>query len=163
MQEESSQRTVALVVRAMFLTEEILKQAMMAYINDHNRRLLHSKDHEKHGKISVKALMGKDQGANTMDINNGNIRDFDRVAGKYNIDYAVKKDRSENPPKYVVFFKGRDADVISRAFKDFCDLNERKSRRPSLMKILEKASRMIPEIAGHERVREKHKEKEASL
>lgn len=163
MQEESSQRTVALMVRAVLLTGEILKQAMMAYINEHDRQTLHNKDNEKHGKMSVKDLMGKDQGANTMDINNGNIRDFDRIAGKYNIDYAVKKIRSEQPPKYVVFFKGRDADVISRAFKDFCDLNEKRSKRPSLMATLEKFSERIPKPLTHERVREKHKEKEASL
>ena len=46
---------------------------------------------ESHGKMSVRELMGKDQGANTMDINNGNIRDFDRMAAKYNIDYAIKR------------------------------------------------------------------------
>ena len=85
MQEESTQRTIALVVRTAKLTEEILKRMIMAYLND----LAYEDVPEKHGKMSVKELMEKDQGANTMDINNGNIRDFDRVAAKYNIDYAI--------------------------------------------------------------------------
>ncbi|MCR5024978.1 MAG: PcfB family protein [Lachnospiraceae bacterium] len=159
MQEESTQRTVALVVRAARLTEVILKRAIEAYLRD----LENKEVPEKHGKMSVRALMGKDQGANTMDINNGNIRDFDRVASKYNIDYAIKKDRSEQPPKYVVFFKGRDADVISRAFKDFCDLNERKSKRPSLRQKLQKFRIIAPPVLNKEKIREKKLEKEASL
>ena len=161
MQEETSQRTVALVVRAAMLTEEILKRAIMAYLRDQANVPVP----EKHGKMSVKELMGKDQGGNTMDINNGNIRDFDRMAAKYNIDYAIKKDKSEKPPKYVVFFKGRDADVIAAAFKDFCDLNEKKSRRPSIRKKLEKLRSAISLGLDKERTREKKidKDREAAL
>ena len=161
MQEESTQRTIALVVRTAKLTEEILKRMIMAYIND----LAYEDVPEKHGKMSVRDLMGKDQGANTMDINNGNIRDFDRVAAKYNIDYAIKKDKSESPPKYVVFFKGRDADVISAAFKDFLNLEEKKSKRPSLRQKLQRFRSIVPIGLDKERVREKKidKDKEASL
>ena len=159
MQEESTQRTIALVVRTAKLTEEILKRMIMAYLND----LAYEDVPEKHGKMSVRDLMGKDQGANTMDINNGNIRDFDRVAAKYNIDYAIKKDKSENPPKYVVFFKGRDADVISAAFKDFLNLEEKKSKRQSLRQKLQHFRSILPMGLDKERVREKKIDKEASL
>jgi len=161
MQEESTQRTIALVVRTAKLTEEIQKRMIMAYLND----LAYEDVPEKHGKMSVKELMEKDQGANTMDINNGNIRDFDRVAAKYNIDYAIKKDKLENPPKYVVFFKGRDADVISAAFKDFLNLEEKKSKRPSLRQKLQRFRSIVPIGLDKERVREKKidKDKEASL
>jgi len=161
MQEESSQRTVALVIRTAKLTEEVLKQAIMGYLRDR----ANMPEPEKHGKMTVKELMGKDQGGSTMDINNGNIRDFDRVASKYNIDYAVKKDKSKIPPKYVVFFKGRDADVIAAAFKDFCDLNEKKSRRPSVRKKLDKFREIASMVFDSERIREKKldKDKEAGL
>lgn len=143
------------------LTEEILKRALIAYLND----LTAEKAPEKHGKMSVRELMGKDQGANTMDINNGNIRDFDRVARKYNIDYAVKKDRSEDPPKYVVFFKGRDKDVIAAAFGEFIDRNEKKSRRPSVREKLHNFRIRSPLNHDKERTREKkiNKDREAGL
>ena len=161
MQEESTQRTVALVIRTAKLTEETLKKAIAAYL----RGRANMEVPEKHGKMSVKDLVGKDQGANTMDINNGNIRDFDRVAAKYNIDYAVKKDKSVNPPKYVVFFKGRDQDVIAAAFKDFFDVNEKKSKRPSIRAKLQKFREIVAPGLDKEKVREKkmEKNKEASL
>lgn len=161
MQEESSYRTVALVIRAVRLTEEVFRRAVTEYIKDR----LNMQEPEKHGKMSVRDLMGKDQGANTMDVNNGNIRDFDRVAAKYNIDYAIKKDRSVKPPKYVVFFKGRDTDVIAAAFKDYYRMNERKSKRPSLRQKLDKLRSAIAPVLDMEKVREKKldKSREASL
>ena len=96
MQEESSAKTVALVIRAVKLTEEVFRRAIIGYIKDRSN----TPSPEKHGKMTVRELLGKDQGANTLEINNGNVRLFDRVASKYNIDYAVKKDITEDPPKY---------------------------------------------------------------
>ena len=72
-QEESTQRTVALMIRTSRLTESILKKAMIMYLREANNRP------ERHGKISVRKLLGKDQGANTMEINNANIRAFSRI------------------------------------------------------------------------------------
>ena len=48
-------------------------------------------------------------------MTDGNIKSFERVARKYNVDFAVKKDKTTVPPKYVVFFKGRDADAVAQA------------------------------------------------
>ncbi len=161
MQEESTQRTVALIIRVVRLSGQILKRAMLAYLND----LANQEIPEKHGKMSVRDLVGKDQGADTIDINNGNIRDFDRVAAKYNIDYAVKKVKTKTEQKYLVFFKGRDKDVIAQAFRDFCDINEKKSRRPSVRQQLQKARSLVTPALDLEKVREKKlsKDKEASI
>ncbi len=87
-QEENTQRTVALMIRTTRLTESVLRKAMIMYLKQSNNRP------ETHGRISVRKLMGKDQGANTMEINNANIRAFNRVASKYNIDYAIQKDKT---------------------------------------------------------------------
>ena len=154
-QEESTQRTVALMIRTTRLTESVLKKAMIMYLREADKRP------GKHGKISVRELLGKDQGANTMEINNANIRAFNRVASKYNIDYAIQKDKTQDPPKYIVFFKGRDGDVIARAFKDFCDLNEKQKNRVSLKERLKKF--MEARIERPERERKKEKDREESL
>ena len=84
--------------------------------------------------------MGMDQGANTMEINDANIKTFNRVAAKYNIDYAVQKDKSVNPPKYIIYFKGRDADVIAKAFYNpFPSLNISHPAAPNTHDIGDKA------------------------
>ena len=72
-----------------------------------------------------------------------NIKSFDRVARKYGVDYAVKKDRSVSPPKYLVFFKARDADALTAAFKEFTAKTLRKKERPSMRTKLTQFREMI--------------------
>lgn len=156
-QEESTQKTVALMVRTGKLTENVLKKAMLMYLDYQKHRPEH------HGRISVKKLLGKDQGANTMEINSANIRGFDRVAAKYNIDYAVQKDKSVQPPKYIVFFKGRDGDVIAKAFRDFCGLTEKTKDKVSLRDRLKKFREERLERPERERTKKKSKDREESL
>ena len=57
----------------------------------------------------MKQLIGQNQGVSNIEINDPSIMDFERIARKYGVDYAVKKDRSASPPKYLIFFKARDA------------------------------------------------------
>ena len=62
----------------------------------------------------------------------GNIKAFERTARKYGIDFALNKDSSEQPSRYLVFFKGRDVDVMTQAFKAFSARAVKKQERPSL-------------------------------
>ena len=63
--------------------------------------------------------MKHNTGDSNLEITNYNIRAFSATAKKYGIDFALKKDSSTQPPRYLVFFKGRDADVMTAAFKEF--------------------------------------------
>ena len=52
----------------------------------------------------MKKLVGEGVGVSSIEVTDGNIKSFEWVARKYNVDFAVKKDKTTNPPKYVVFF-----------------------------------------------------------
>jgi len=71
------------------------------------------------GKQTVKQLVGQGTGVSNIEISDKNIKSFESVARKYGVDYALKKDASGDTPKWLVFFKGRDADAITAAFKEF--------------------------------------------
>ena len=150
MQEEVNQKTIALTMRCTRLTADILKAAIRKYL-EYRRNLP-----PQHGKTTVRKLVGMDQGTSTMEVKETNIRDFERVAKKYNVDFAVKKDRSKSPPKYLVFFKGRDTDVIASAFREFVNANEKRQNRPSLREKLKKFMEMAASV---NRSRERTKEK----
>ena len=96
----------------------------------------------------MKQLIGQNQGVSNLEITDPSIKAFERVARKYGVDYAVKKDRSCSPPKYLVFFKARDADALTAAFQEYTDRRVRQAERPSLMEILnemkEKVARTAP-------------------
>ena len=158
MQEEVTQKTIALVIKAAKLDANILKSAMRMYLN-HCRK----QAQKTHGKVSVKELVGEGAGASSIEITDGNIKSFERVARKYNVDFAVKKDKTTEPPKYLVFFKGRDADAVAQAFKEFVKVNEKKQQRPSLRQKLKGLQKIVAQNKNKERSREKNKDKGQSL
>ena len=54
-----------------------------------------------------------------MEIDKDGIRDFERLAKKYGVDFAVKrKDKSVDPPRYLVFVRSKDADALDAICKE---------------------------------------------
>ena len=91
-----------------------------------------------------------------LEITDGNIKDFEKTARKYNIDFALKKDKSVDPPKYIVFFKARDVDVMTEAFKDYTKVNLKKSQiKQSIRKKLSKAMDAVKNMRQREKVKTK--------
>ena len=98
MQEETTQKTIALAIKTSKLTASVLQKAMKMYLE-------HQKHKETfHGKIPVKKLVGQGAGAKSIEVTDDNIKTFERVARKYNVDFAVKRDKTTELPKYLVFF-----------------------------------------------------------
>ena len=86
----------------------------------------------------MKQLIGQNQGVSNIEITDSNIKSFERVARKYGVDFAVKKDRSVFPPKYLVFFKGRDADALTAAFREYTakEVKRASQDKPSVLEQL---------------------------
>ena len=139
MQEEVEHRTVTLVISTTKMSAQVLKSAISKY-------LAHCKEKKVEkaragpvkpcGKQSVKQLVGQNQGVSNIEITYRNIKDFERIARKYGIDFALKKDKSGEIPKYLVFFKARDADALTAAFKEYTAKTDRKKEKPSILKKL---------------------------
>ena len=100
----------------------------------------------------------KDQGAQQIDIAKSGIRDFERVLNKYGVDYAIRKDVSQEPPRFMVFFKAKDADVLTAAFKEYSAKLACKEKRPSVLKALAHLKQLAKSIPS--KVREKNQERE---
>ena len=131
-QEEVTQKTIALVVSATKMTSRILAQAMQIYLQSRNNK---SNEIPK-GKQSLADLEKQNAALSNIEITNKNIGSFNRTAKKYEIDFALKKDRTKEPPLYYVFFKGRDEERISMAFNEYSQKilkrEEKKSVREEL-------------------------------
>ena len=96
-------------------------------------------------------------------MTDNNIKSFERVAKKYNVQFAVKKDKTEKPPKHIVLFKGKDADVITQAFKEFVKVNEKKHNRISVKEKLAQFRERLGKDKNRERAREHQKDRGQSL
>ena len=139
MQEEVTQRTVALCVEATKLSAGMLQQAMKKVLDEMRKGVTGRKTKLHHGKQTLRQLMKHNTGVSNIEITDQNIRAFSATAKKYGIDFALKKDTSGEIPRYLVFFKGRDADVITAAFREFSAKNLEKEKKPSIRKELEQA------------------------
>ena len=75
---------------------------------------------------------------------------------------SLKKDVTADPPRYYVFFKARDADVMTAAFKEYTGKSLNKDKKPSVRKKLQQA--ITKSLAKHRELEKtKGKEKEPSL
>ena len=145
MQEEVEQRTVTLAVSTSKMTANVLKSAISKY-------LAYRKEKKREGPVkpcgkqSVKQLVGQNQGVSNIEITDKNIKDFERIARKYGVDFALKKDKTREIPKYLVFFKARDADALTAAFKEYTAKTDRKKERPSVLNKLRKFKEQAADI-----------------
>ena len=159
MQEEVENRTVNLAISTTRLTFRTLILAGRAYMN-HRAKVKAEKQHPKkpEGKQTIKELIGQNQGVSSIPIASTDIRDFEPIARKYGIDYAITKDKSVTPPKYMVFFKARDADAMTAAFDEYSNKKLRAKDRPSVLKQLQKLKALVASIPG--KVKEKLQERD---
>ena len=74
------------------------------------------------------------------------------------VDYALRKDVTQVPPRYMVFFKAKDADVLTAAFKEYSSQLKHRETRPSVRKMLEALKDIVKDLPG--KVREKKQERE---
>ena len=111
----------------------------------------------KQGKVTVKELAKQNAGMVNIEITDKNIKSFERYARKYGINYALKKDKSKEPPVYLVFFKGRDQDALNAAFREFSQKQIQKANKPSIHKRLAAYRAMMPKKTK-DKVKNRHQE-----
>lgn len=132
MQEEVTQKTIALAISTTKMTSAVLAKAL--------RKLLEEQKNKSHqlpkGKQTLKNLMKQNTAISNLELTNDNIKAFSSTAKKYGLDFSLKKDSSTDPPRYLVFFKGRDADVMTAAFQEFTAKRLSQEKKPSIRKLL---------------------------
>ena len=132
MQDEINEKTIALYIKTGKLTAQQLQKAMKLLLAQMKKQT----GKAPHGKQSLNQLMKQNAGVSNIEITDGNIKAFESTAKKYGIDFALKKDTTEQPPRYLVFFKGRDADVLTAAFKEFSQKKLNAREKPSIRQTI---------------------------
>ena len=134
MQDEINEKVVALSVKGAKLTAEMLQKAIKAMLAQAKKQ----QEKQLHGKQTLKQLAKQNAGLSNIEITEGNIKAFEQTAKKYGIDFALKKDSTETPPRYLVFFKGRDADALTAAFREYTakEVKRASQDKPSVLEQL---------------------------
>jgi len=160
MQEEIENRTVNLAISTTKLTARgIIRLAAkgLAYIKRKSREAA-LKNEKPDGRQTIQQLIGQNQGVTNIDISQTDLKGFEKYARKYGVDYAITKDKSVFPPKYLVFFKARDADAMTAAFNAYSAEVLAKSKRPSTLNRLHELIDAVKSIPTKVTSRDKQRE-----
>lgn len=111
--ESGTKKTIDLTIKAERVTSDILKAAMAEFLDGKA---------DKKGKMSLRQLEKQSGGRlDSIEITDSNIRDFLDTARKYDIDFAIKRDKTTSPPTYHVFFSANKTEDFKRAFAEYAD------------------------------------------
>lgn len=164
MQEEVTGKAVALIIDGAKMSEQVLEKALQKFLEAQKNKS--PKMHR--GKQTLKQLAGQNAGLANIEISDKNIKAFTHVAKKYHVDFALKKDTTAEQPRYLVFFKSRDADAITVAFQEFASRKMSRDEKPSIRERLAQAREQAAQKVEHrtldrEKARVKVKERGVEL
>lgn len=135
-----------------------LREAVQAPVKAAGKAAV-NKIHPTTGKQSVKTLIRQGQGVSSIPLADEGMKDFQKIAKKYGVDFAVVKDKKASPLVYTVFFKAKDTDAITRILQDY---SAKQVKKPSVEKtsVLEKLKKFKEIVAAiPKKVAEKKKER----
>ncbi|MEG0416565.1 MAG: PcfB family protein [Erysipelothrix sp.] len=158
MQEEVENRTVNLAISTTKLTARTLFNAVRKYLQDMKNAKARNTQPVSKGKQSVKKLLGQNQGTTSVDIDKSGIKDFEKLARKYGVEFAVRKDKSVDPSRYIVFVRSKDADALDSMCREHQAKAMTKTKKPSVLKQLDKFKALIASIP--KKIREKKQERD---
>ena len=152
MQEEIDHKTVNFAISTVKLSARTLLKGAQFFLRQYDKSA-------SQGKQSMNRLIRQNRGVTNLEIEKTGIKDFDRYAKRYHIDYAIQKDLSCTPPRYLIFFKAQDTDALNAAFKEYSASVLSKTERPSVLAKLHNLAQTIANLPDKIR----HKEEERGL
>ena len=149
--EQTNDRAVSLSIRATELTSRKLAEAMLAYLQRAKKP-----DYKK-GYQSLRTLSNHGASLANIEISGEDIVSFRRIAKKFNVDYALQKDNSTDPPRWLVFFKAVDARALESAFEEYSKLilSPAHSIKTPLLERLEKLKELAKSVLSPVRNRDR--------
>lgn len=119
--ESGAKKTIDISIKAEKLTADVLKAALQDFM---------SGKAEKKGRMSYKQLQEKSPSKlDCIEVSDRNIGDFLQTARKYDVDFALKRDKSTMPPTYHVFFSAAKTEDFKRAFSEYIGKGQGKSKQ----------------------------------
>lgn len=156
MQDEVNEKVIALSIKGTKLTAELLQKTLKLLLSQIKKQIDTPTQHK--GKQTLKQLMEPGEKVSTIEINDENIKAFDPIAKKHGLDYHAKKIEGGKIPEYLVFFKGKDVDVMTEAFREFTAMKLNRDKKPSIRKALAAFKDKAKQLNA-ERVKVKNKDR----
>lgn len=163
MQDEVDEKCVGVMVSAGRVTARALANALRKVIMDMEAVKQGDGNGSRRtyrGKVSMERMASGNGEISNIEITDANIRSFEKYARKYDVAYSLKKDRSREPPRYMVFFKAKDITQMEAAFKEYTgwQMKRKEAGKPSVIKKLQEKVAVAARMAQKEKMKERTRE-----
>ena len=159
MQEYVDEKSINVAIKTTKVTGSVIFKALKAYLRYRKNKMVKNaiQDERIKGKQSGEELIGQNQGVSSLPVGETGLKDFERIANKYGVDFAIVKDKTVEPVKYTVFFKARDADAIAQVLAEYTakQMKKQSQNRPSIIKTLKKFKEMLAKMPKKEQEKKK--------
>lgn len=122
MQDEVNEKIIALCIQTTRMSTGVLKASMRKFLDGMSR--------QKQKRVQVKQAVKTGKAQEKGREKERKRQEMKKPHGKQTI----------KPPLYLVFFKSKDVDVMTAAFKEYAgiELDQSKKKKPSVRKKLQK-------------------------
>ena len=148
--ESGAKKTIDISIKAEKMTADVLKSALQEFM---------SGKAEKKGRMTYKQLQEKSPSKlDSIEVSDRNIGDFLKTARKYDVDFALKRDKSTSPPTYHVFFSAAKTEDFKRAFSEYVGKGQGKKRGEFTREQMQQQAQKVASRPRKQKQREKSRE-----
>ena len=150
--ENGAKKTIDLSIKAEKISSDILRSALQEFM---------SGKAEKKGRMSYRQLEKKsDSKLDSIEVSEDNIGDFLKTARKYDVDFALKADKSTEPATYHVFFSASKTENFKKAFTEYIGKNAKTNQRGDFTREQLKREAARAAQKAHKKNRSKERKRE---
>lgn len=160
MQDEVNERSVSLSVRGARLGAESLARTMRAFLASRQRnrsgrgRASPSEGGNREGVMSLRALRATGAQLEKATLAEGGIGSFALIARRYRVAYSLMRDRSCDPPRWIVFFRAKDSAAMEAAFEAYAKRVLDSREKPSIVQKVRQIAQGMARPGKQERERD---------
>ena len=148
--ESGAKKTIDISIKAEKMTADVLKSALQKFM---------SGKAEKKGRMTYKQLQEKSLSKlDSIEVSDRNIGNFLKTARKYDVDFALKRDKSTQPPTYHVFFSAAKTEDFKRAFSEYLGKGQGKKRVEFTREQMQQQAQKVASRPRKQKQREKSRE-----
>ena len=135
MQDEINEKVIGIIAQAGKLTADVVQQAIQKTLAELQKsgQQLNKTPAVRHGEQTMKQLAAQNAGLSSVELTDPKLQLLKRELKKSGVDFSPVK---AGKGKYVLFFKGRDADAITHAFNQYSQKVVKQAQKPSIRKLL---------------------------
>lgn len=153
--DQVARKTLDIIVKAAQVTPEVLKDILREFMKSGGTKQCIRTTIAKLAEQSGRKL-------ESIEVNASNIKDFEQVAQKHKVQYALRREAGSDPPVYHVIFQASRLQDMQKAFAEYAGIMQEKIAEKTIPKERRQEIAAAARLAEKPRSQNKTVEKQLS-